>query len=269
MSISYKNSKHIIYPDSTFIKNNYIEAEYHNITADHFHTISIYVQQKKSFLLKTAFDCIPDFIWYKKNNSHTIIPYTHHYTYLIGEHDNYYLLVDRPEYLIDINQNRCKNNKGILQIPKKHFSNALNKYCQIKSLHFNNLPECKEDEINFLYENYQKQNSGKKALDYFKNAMNIQEYTVLSNFDGYHMLLSRRVILKKCIYNFKNEIKNSTKLLNYLDMSIIYFRQIKDLSKNYIYHKRIPSLDANRLIEILIDNEEKIMECIQYALLPT
>lgn len=254
-----------LYPCSAFLRDKFIDEIYYDIYQDFYEKTSFFIKKWGSFILSTDFAEIPEFTG---NSKDFYLPNKKH-TYLIGENEDYYFIVDRIEYVETYKDITISNDKSVLQIPKMHFKKAFGKFYRVSTYAFKNLPDSNEDKLIFLWsvlskitENYFKDNMGRCALNQFYQSIQNKNYNILNNYFGIHMLLSRRVILKKCLYNYRDCIQNSEKLINLLDQAILYWRKMKDISKDYVNHKRIPSEDAYNIIQEMADNERSIVGSI-------
>lgn len=266
MCISKEDSQYIINPYSTGIRNEFQIVETWNITENFWGEISKKLREKDSILLKTAFNYVQDYAWWGEGFDNPDYLHTGHYSYIIGEDEKFLFIVDSPSVFLNIEKLRWLENKSIVRIPKEHFCNAFKKLCQLKSISYINLPEGEKEESEYFFKvlaamgnNYALKNVGKDAMRIWEVAIGNCEVNAFSSLFGFHMLLSRRVILKKCIFDFKEKLEGAEDILRVLDISMNYWRQIKHLSKEYVYEKKNPIDRMKAMMESFKRNEDILM----------
>ena len=83
----------------------------------------------------------------------------------------------------------------------------------------------------------------------------------------YHLAVSKRIMLKRCLGIYKDSLRNYFEIVSYLDKSIEYMKKIKDLSYEHLYYSKLVSSSVGKELDTLVKNEDMLIKTIQSDLL--
>lgn len=261
--------------DNIFVSRSLVNKEYQKvgkwtIKENHFEKIHELLKEKDTLMLRTAFNYVPNYVWWKEGQDHI---HSSHLTYVIGEDNDVYYVVDSPWVFLDVKTIRMENNPSIVKILKGNFNKAFQECCEVFTIELENLPTKKSEEFPFLkrilekiVQNYFSQNDtsimGRKAIQYLAEKCSLREEKIFDASFMYHLLVARRLLLKRGIEICSGYINNYDTLMNYLDRSIEYWTQLKKLSDDHLYKGADVFLLTDQNLTSLVANEEKLIECL-------
>ncbi len=256
---------------TTEVRDRYQKAERWVIEENHFEKISSLIAQEGEVALRTAFNYVPNYTWSEEGKEGL---HTAHMTYVIGEDADGYYIVDSPTNFLNIETIRHKDNPSIVKIPKQNFAEAFEKYCEICKVRFSNLYEA-EGEVDYLKEilketvewYYMEPEGdtvvGRKALLYMLEQCDAGGVDLFLPFFMYYLMVSRRLLLKRGMNLCSSRIENRGGAMEYLDRSIGYWTEIKELSFAHLYdHKKVEG-EVRGLMGPLMENEDRLMESLE------
>lgn len=266
----YENS---IAPYSTGIKNKYQNINKYIIKENHFGEISNLLEENKSLILSTAFNYVIDYDWWGENAGDEKYLHVNHNSYIIGEDKENYYIVDSPSIFRTLKKIRCEN-KAIVKIPKDNFSVAFQKYCEVTCISYHDLPKMGKDEYQYLedtlcriYKNYNSQFCiGRNALLEMNKLIQNKDGKILENIYGYYMMVCRRVVLKRCLNKYWNEILNKSDMLYCLDDSILRWNQIRILVSKLKEGKSSDYNELEKKSREIIIAEDRVFKQIKEVL---
>lgn len=259
-----------IFVGKTMVNKEYQKVEKWNITEKHFKRIHELLKEKDTLMLRTAFNYVPNYAWWDEGQDHL---HTSHLTYVIGEDDDVYYVVDSPWVFLDIKTIRMEGNPSIVKIVKGNFNEAFQKSCEAFAIEFENLPDKKSEEFPFLKRVLEKivQNyyfdkntviTGRNAIGYLAEKCSLQEEKIFDASFMYHLMVARRLLLKRGISICSRYINNYDTLVDCLDKSIEYWTQFKSLSDEHLYKGVDVYSAVDQNLKALIINENKLIECL-------
>ena len=98
---------------------------------------------------------------------------------------------------------------------------------------------------------------GRAALTHLLERCQQKEDNIFKSLFSFHLIISRRLILRRCIQSMGKEIGNCKKILLYLDKSIECWELVKKFSFDYLYNNQAVGIGAIPVIEVLLEYEDK------------
>lgn len=103
---------------------------------------------------------------------------------------------------------------------------------------------------------------GRNALLYMADQCALGQEDLFVPFFIYHLAVSKRILLKRCLGICRDHISDYLETVSYLDKSIEYMKRIKDLSFAHLYDGKMVSSSVGRELDILIENEDMLIKAI-------
>lgn len=262
-----------IFLGATNIYDRYVEEKEWVIKNNHFGQISKIMKEHGEVMYCTAFNFIPDYCWYEEGREQLHLG---HGAYILDEDGKNYYIVDAPEVFLGIEKIRMEQNPSIVIIPKDHFSEAFKQYCKIKKIGIKSEISLQK-EYAFLEQNLRKivehfegneedTIMGKAALIYLLEKCRNREDSIFKEFFCFHLIVSRRLILKRCLQNFLKYMDHYEQIIVVLDKCIENWCKIKDYSFDYLYYGQPAGIKAESVLESLVLYEDKLMKYINQIL---
>lgn len=244
-------------------REQYSKIQTVSISSNCYAEITKLLKKYGEIILTTAFNYVNDYVWYKDEGK--LGMHTQHCTYLLGENEKDYFIVDNPYVLLNSEKISLRNNNSIFVIPKSNFQEAFEKCCIVTTLKYHNLPNTKESELAYfinickeIVKDYEGENSvesvifGRQALSFLKNELEKGNEKLIDDFYVFHMVMARRIIFKRCINILKVHIFNSNQINKYLRYSIELWKMMKELAfKHHYYNESVHISAANKVGEII------------------
>lgn len=254
----------------TGIKYQYISERTWSIENNYFDKISDIIKDNGEVMLGTAFNFVPEYCWSEEGRDHLHIG---HYSYLLDEDKEYYYVADTPSVFLNIENIRTQQNPSVLYLVKSHFTDAFRQYCKVKkiwikeSLFLQNEYSYFIRNIKEMIKYYEMSEEevivGRAVLTYLIEKCKQKEDDIFKSLFSFHLIISRRIILKRCIQSMEKEIGDCKKILLYLNKSIEYWTIIKKFSFECLYNNQAVGMEAIPAIEALLDYEDKLMQSIE------
>lgn len=227
-------------------REQYLNIQTVPITDEHFKEITKLLNKHEEIALTTAFNYVDDYVWFEEEGKEQL--HTRHCLYLLGENDDSYFIAESPCVLLDAGKLQMESNNSIFRIAKKHFAEAFQKYCVINVLNFKNIPSNKKAELEYfmaicreiaicyeIEDSIEKAVIGRKALLLLKKEIEEKNKNIISDYYLFHIIISRRVIFKRCFELFRTYINGSSGINGLLKLSIEHWKKMKDLTYEYHY----------------------------------
>lgn len=258
----------------TMVNTKYQKKEEYVITDNHFQKIGEFIKNKGAIALCTAFNYVNDFVWSGKGKDYL---HTQHLTYIISEDQDCYYVVDSPWNLKNYENIRLETNYSIVKIKKEQFREAFEYYCKVLIIRFENLPSTKNEEEIFLndvlnsivaiyFSKSKKLIQGRQAILNMHHKCDLGDEKIFESSFIFHIMVSRRLLLRRGLNQCCSSIRNYKEIVHFLDESIAYWKQIKDLSDDCLYRgKKVCDL-AKCILPSLLVNEDKLMRYLGTAI---
>ncbi len=260
-----------LYIMKTDVKNQYQDFKEWTVKCDYHKNIAELLHTEGSLILQTAFNYVPDYAWWEDGKEGLHIQ---HLTYLLGEDLEGYYIADSPYVFLNIENIKQKFNPSIVKVPKEHFDEAFNHYCKVSIVRYHDIPTTQEEQFWYFYKilagivkDYYFEHPdfkvGRNALLYMAKQCALRKENLFIPFFIYHLAVSKRILLKRCLGIYKRCIRNYHEIMIYLDKSIEYMKRIKDLSFEHLYYNKMVSSSVEKELDTLIQNEDILIETIQ------
>lgn len=258
--------------ESTYIKEQFVEEKEWIIENNHFAEISKILKEHGEVMCCTAFNFIPDYCWCEEGREQLHLG---HGAYLLDEDEKNYYIADAPEVFLGIEKIKMKN-PSIVMIPKEHFAEAFKQYCEIwKIIIKSDISLQKErffleQNLRKIIEHYKESGEGtvmgKAALFYLIEKCRQKEDVIFKDFFCFHLIVSRRLILQRCLQIFLRETECYKEIILYLSKCIEKWRMIKDFSFDYLYYGQPVGMKGEPVLESIVEYEDKLIQSIKRAL---
>lgn len=254
---------------STGIKYLYIDTRDYLIKGNCFARISEIISQNGEVILCTAFNYVPEYCWCEEGRDSS---HTSHYSYLLAEDAENYFIADSPMVFLNVEKIQAPQNPSIVIIPKGHFVEAFEQYCLIKKVRIKGSIS-QQEEYFFLIRNlremikYYKTGeegtiAGRMALLYLLEKCEQNTDSMFKNLFGFHLIISRRLILKRCLLICSKKLGDCRDVLTLLDRTINSWTTIKQLSLECLYYEQHVSERAKPVVKVLLEREDRLMQSI-------
>lgn len=254
---------------STGIKYLYTETQDYLIEGNYFTRISEIIGESGEVILCTAFNYVPEYCWCEEGRDSLHID---HYSYLLAEDAENYFIADSPMVFLNIEKIRAPQNPSIVIIPKEHFAEAFDQYCLIKKIRIKESIS-QQEEYFFLIKNlkemiqYYKSDEvgtiiGRMALLYLLEKCEQNDDAIFKNLFKFHLIISRRLILKRCLLICSKKLGDCRNVFTLLDRTINSWTTIKQLSLECLYYGKDVSERAKPVVEDLLEQEDRLMQSI-------
>lgn len=254
----------------TMVNREYQRLERYEVKENYFCRIDQLISEHGAVMLGTAFNYAPDFVWWDEGKGQL---HTEHMTYVIDADQEFYYIVDSPWVFIHFEQIRMETNPSIAKVRKERFAKAFEKCCKVYVFRFENLPVKREEEavlleknIRIMIQNYaadlEDAHAGRRAYEYMKEKCALDQQSIFADSFPYHIMASRRLLLKRALQRWKDEVRNYSSIMKYLDQSIEHWRKMRLISSDYQYLKMEPSRRAGELLPLVIENEELLVQAL-------
>lgn len=266
-------NENTVFLESTEIKDQFVEEKEWVIENNHFAEISKILKKHGEVMYRTAFNFIPDYCWCEEGREQLHLG---HGAYLLDEDEENYYIADAPEVFLDIENIRMKQNPSIVIIPKEHFAEAFKQYCKIRKIKIKSDISLQKERF-FLEENLRKivehyegngegTVMGRTALLYLIDKCRQKEDSIFKDFFCFHLIVSRRLILQRCLQNFLKETEYYKEIIIYLDKCIEKWRMIKDFSFDYLYYGQPVGVKGRPVLESIVEYEDRLIHGIKQVL---
>lgn len=237
--INLEINQYRITPYSTGVKDKYQKIDIYVIENEYYDRISELLKHNGALILVTAFNYVMNYWWWGENTKNNEYLHDGHCTYIIGEDNEAYYIADSPNVFVNVEQIQCKN-KAIVRIEKRNFLVAFQKYCEVKCVSYHELPSSYSEEKEYficvlkkICDNYYSDICvGRSALIEMKKMLQTQSKRIFDNIFGFHLMMARRIILRRCINLLCKDIEGQREALYNLDGSIMKWGMIKTLLEN-------------------------------------
>lgn len=110
-----------------------------------------------------------------------------------------------------------------------------------------------------MIEHYEGDGEGKVTgrvalLNLIKKCSQKEDY-IFRKFFCFHLIVSRKLILKRCLQNYLKETKHYKEIITYLDKCIEKWCIIKDLSFDYLYYGHPIGMKGKPVLESIVEYE--------------
>lgn len=264
-----------LYIMKTDVKTHYQDFKEWTIKGNHHEKITELLHDEGSLILQTAFNYVPDYAWWTEGKE-TL--HLQHLTYLLGEDIESYYIADSPYVFLNIEKIKQKFNPSIVKIPKEHFDEAFKRYCKVSVVRFHDIPMTQDGRLLYfqkilagVVKDYYFESPdfkvGRNALLYMADQCALGKEQLFVPFFIYHLAVSKRIMLKRCLGIYKDSLRNYFEIVSYLDKSIEYMKKIKDLSYEHLYYSKLVSSSVGKELDTLVKNEDMLIKTIQSDLL--
>lgn len=263
-----------VYPCDTRLREQYCLLEEHMVEGDFFTEITKYLNRYGEIALVTAFDSVKDYVWHGEEGEKG--PHIDHCTYLLGEDRENYYIADSPGVIKDSGHLERDGNKSVYGIPKGHFSEAFGRYCMVMTISYKNLPDTEEAEYSYfqgvcgeICSDYRRQVDadgnaiGKTALEMLAQEILDGNELAMKEVFAYHMIISKRIILQRCLSIVQRFSGDTERLESLLDESVMHWGRLKDLACECLFSNRKVCMAARDVIGEIVGVEDVLMEELQ------